>query len=462
MFLHPSVEESVMAGRPWLPAKARFLVVTWLALAAPPAGAQAGSPAGAVPAPILEARRQALLARLGNGIAVLRSAPEPDWEADGDHPQDGGLRQDNDFFYLTGLEQSRAWLVLIADSAEDRTILYLPPADPYRARVMGPQLGPGPEAEALTGISTIRPATVAEDDIAELVARHRRLWLKLLPKLQTDPVIQRLMFESGATAIEDLRPLLAAARLVKDPDELTRVRRAIEITTEGIREAMRTVTPGVWEYEIEASMEAVFRRRGAERLGFPSIVASGPNATVLHYDASRRRTQSGDLVVTDVGAEFGYYTADVTRTWPVSGKFTARQRALYELVLATQQVGMDSVRPGMTLGRLHRIAQSYLRLHSGTLCAPKSCDEFFIHGLSHFLGMDVHDVGDPGTPLAPGMILTVEPGVYLPEEGIGIRIEDDVLVTADGHELLSGGAPRTITEIEKLMGERTRTQGRKP
>jgi Xaa-Pro aminopeptidase len=217
---------------------------------------------------------------------------------------------------------------------------------------------------------------------------------------------------------------------------------------------MRVARAGIWEYELEATIEYTFRRLGAERVGFPTIVASGPNAVTLHYDKNRRQVRAGELVVEDVGAEFGYYTADVTRTIPASGRFSPRQRALYDLVLSTQQTAIDSVRPGTTLLSLNRIAQTYMRDHSADLCGSETCLPYFIHGLSHWLGMDVHDVGSLGSRLEPGMVLTVEPGIYLPAEGLGIRIEDDVLVTADGHEVLSRTAPRTTGEIEEIMAQR--------
>jgi Xaa-Pro aminopeptidase len=260
--------------------------------------------------------------------------------------------------------------------------------------------------------------------------------------------------DSTPAKVEDLRPLVAALRLVKDADELRRLRRAINISTDGHLAAWRISRPGVWERELEAEAEATFRREGAERLGYPSIVGSGFNGTTLHYDENRAQARAGELVVMDMGAEFGYYTADVTRTIPISGKFTPRQRAIYDLVLATQQAGIDSVRPGITVGRLNAIARSYMRDHSGDLCGPDTCDRYFIHGLSHWLGMDVHDVGDYRTPLAPGMVLTVEPGIYIQAESLGVRIEDDVLVTETGHEILSSGAPRKVEEIEKYLREK--------
>ncbi len=390
---------------------------------------QTGSPAGPVPVERLAARREALLERIGTGVAVLRSA-EPR-SIEGDYPQDSDFRQENGFFYLTGLETPGASLVLVAgDGGPDDAILYLPPRRPGQERWTGPRLGPGPEAARITGIADVRSAERAESELAALAP--------------------------GVARVDDaaLRDHLAVLRLVKDEDELRRLRRAIDITTEAVREAMRIAEPGVWEYELEAVIEYTFRRHGAERVGFPSIVGSGPNATVLHYDKSRRRVEAGDLVVTDVGAEFGYYSADVTRTFPVSGRFTERQRALYELVLGTQQAALDAVVPGATLGELNRVAREYMRERSGTLCGAVSCDAHFVHGLSHWLGMDVHDVGDVAAPLAPGMVFTIEPGIYIPEEGIGIRIEDDVLVTERGYELLSAGAPRRPEEIEALMAER--------
>ncbi|HEX9328923.1 MAG TPA: M24B family metallopeptidase, partial [Reyranella sp.] len=241
---------------------------------------------------------------------------------------------------------------------------------------------------------------------------------------------------------------------VKDADEIARLRKAIDISALGHVAGMQAARPGMWEYEIEAAVEAAFRRNGADRVGYPSIVGSGPNSTTLHYDVSRRQTRDGDLVVVDAGAEWGQYTADVTRTFPVNGKFTSRQKAIYDLVLAAQQAAFDSTRPGATVAQLDRMAREYMRAHSGSLCGADTCDAYFIHGLSHWLGMDVHDVGDYRTPLKPGMVLTLEPGIYLTQEALGVRIEDDVLVTAAGAEWLSAKAPKTTAEIERLMVRR--------
>jgi Xaa-Pro aminopeptidase len=254
--------------------------------------------------------------------------------------------------------------------------------------------------------------------------------------------------------VRDAAEEVAAVRQIKDPEEIRRLREAVAITGEGLRAAMRAARPGMYEYELEALLEHEFKRRGAERLGFPSIVGSGPNATILHYDENRRATRPGELIVMDVGAEYGYYTADITRTIPVSGRFDPRQRRLYQLVLGAQQAAIDAVRPGTDFATLNRIAREYMRGHSGNLCGGTGCDRYFVHGLSHWLGMNVHDVGSFARRLEPGMVFTIEPGIYLPDEGLGIRIEDDILVTGTGGEVLSSGIPRTVEDVEAAMASR--------
>jgi len=415
--------------------------------------AQVGSPAGPVPVANLTARRAELLNRIGNGVAIIRSAEKRSIE--GDYPQDSDYRENNDFFYLTGIESPKSWLVLIArDTLAPQIYLYLPPRDTMAERWTGPRLGPGPEASALTGIEEIRPADQAQKQIRGFVkvstARGGTLFLLLGERAASDTFFQQLALGGGA-GVTDLRPSLAAMRLVKDPDEMRRMRTVIDISAKGHLAAMRAAHPGAWEYELEGTAEGTFRSLGAERLAYPSIVGAGLNGTTLHYDKSRGQLQAGELVVMDMGAEYGYYAADITRTIPASGKFTPRQLSIYNLVLATQQAALDSVHPGMTLGRLGQIAREYMKDHSGDLCAPGTCDRFFIHGLSHWLGMDVHDVGSYATPLAPNMVFTVEPGIYIPEEKLGVRIEDDVVVTPTGYELLSAGAPRQASDIEKAM-----------
>ena len=397
------------------------------------------------------ARRRALLARIGRGVVLVPAAHERELERD--YLQDNDFRQSNTFFYLTELETQDAWLLLIAGGGAAETVLFLPPRNPFQERWTGLRLGPDSTAARPTGIARVLPTDSLDQVLSALLARVRGpLYVPLDQATRDEPRLRDLVFVGRD--VRNLRPVVDSLRLVKDADELARMRKAIDISGLGHVAAMQAARPGAWEYEIEAALEAEFRRNGADRLGYPSIVGSGPNSTTLHYDVNRRQTRDGDLIVVDAGAEWGQYTADVTRTFPVNGKFTPRQKAIYDLVLATQQAAFDSTRPGATIAQLGRIARDYMRAHSGTLCGAQTCDAYFIHGLSHWLGMDVHDVGDYSTPLKPGMVFTIEPGIYLAQEGLGVRIEDDVLVTATGAEWLSAKAPKTTAEIERLMGRR--------
>lgn len=423
------------------------LLLTLLSL---PAQAQVGTPAGPVPSGYLEARRAAFLEALDGRPALVTAAAVEGrpWDVPGD------FRQANDFFYFTGLTTPNAWLVFNAPT-RGRTILYLRPVGADWARWTGSVVGPGSEARELTGLSDVRSTDRLVSDLSGwLVETGADDSTRPVLVSLASPGHRATLEEAGGLSLElgDAGPLVARLRQVKDAEEVRRLRRAVAITGEALKEAIRLAEPGLHEYEVEAAIEYLFRKQGAERPGFASIVASGPNSVVLHYDENHRRTEDGDLMVMDVGAEFGYQTADITRTVPVSGRFSDRQRAIYELVLGAQEAALEELRPGVTIAHLERAARRHLDRESEGLCGRESCAGYFRHGLSHWLGMDVHDVGSYAAPLEPGMVLTVEPGVYLPEEGLGVRIEDDVLVTADGYELLSAPVPRTADEVEALMG----------
>ena len=404
----------------------------------------------AVDTAAVAARRRVLLRRLGRATVLIPAAHERNIEVE--FVQDNDFRQDNTFFYLTQLETQDAWLLMTArgpDSVE--TVLFLPARTPSRERWTGLRLGPDSVAVRLSGIKTVLPIDSLENRLLRArFAGPRPIYTVINSKTKGDSRISELVF-SGAD-VRNVLPIVDSMRYVKDADEVARLRRAVDISVAGHVAAMRAARPGMHEYEIEAALEEGFRSNGADRLGYPSIVGSGPNSTTLHYDVNRRRTENGDLIVIDAAAEWGQYTADVTRTFPVNGKFTPRQKAIYDLVLGAQQAAFDSVRPGVTLFQLDAIARRYMREHSGTLCGDKTCDdrEFFNHGLGHPIGMDVHDVGF-GRPLEVGAVFTIEPGIYIQAENLGVRIEDDVLVTAKGGEWLSAGAPRTTDAIERVM-----------
>ncbi len=391
------------------------------------------------------ARRRALARRIAHGIVLIPAAHERSLERD--HIQDNDFRQSNTFFYFTELETKGAWILLSVVPESTHAILFLPARDTAEERWTGVELGPEPLAARLSGIPDVLPVDSLAARLADAARRVPGDVYLPLPAATAD---ERRRAEGTGRAVRDLGPAVDSLRLVKDGDELRRLRTAIDITVLGHIAAMQAVRPGMWEYQLEAVVEGTFRAQGADRVGYPSFVGGGTDATTLHYDVDRRQLRDGELVVIDAGAEWGQYTADVTRTFPVSGRFTPRQKAIYDLVLATQQVAFDAVRPGARVRDLDRLARAYMRAHSGTLCGAVTCDVTMIHGLGHWLGMDVHDGGDYRTPLAPGMVLTLEPGIYLPAESLGVRIEDDVLVTATGAEWLSDGAPRTTEAIERL------------
>jgi Xaa-Pro aminopeptidase len=425
-------------------------------LSAGPRGAWSVVPAlpgmgRAIDAEATAARRQALLARIGRGVVLIPAAHERDLETE--YIQDNDFRQHNTFFYFTELEAQDAWLLMSVRGPDSTdVVLFLPPRNPTQERWTGVRLGPDSLAARRTGIATVLPLDSLDRRLRMAQLRTRGpVYVPLDVTTKDERRLTDLAFLGRD--VRNLRPIVDSMRLVKDAAEQARLRMAIDISVLGHLAAMRAAHPGIFEYEIEAAFEGEVRRQGADRLGYPSIVGSGSNGTTLHYDTNRRRAQDGELVVIDAAAEYGQYTADITRTWPVNGKFTSRQRAIYNLVLATQQAAFDAVRPGVKLMTLDSISRAYMREHSGSVCGPSTCDTYYIHGLGHWIGMDVHDVGDYTTPLAPGMVFTLEPGIYLPEEALGVRIEDDVLVTPTGAEWLSAGAPRTTEAVERVMRE---------
>lgn len=387
---------------------------------------------------VLRARRLALLAALPAGAVVIVAAPA---HVDDTWP----YRPSPDFLWLTGVREPGYTLLL----AEGIDLLLAPRKDTNHELWNGPRLAPGAED---TGFQAVVDRAELPRRLSALLPTAEKLWLSGVEL----PALELPGAEGGATPpgpgaqgtppSGDPREQLHALRQVKDGGELALLQRAIDITGAGLVEAMRSAAPGRVEYELQAVIEYLFLRHGAQRPGFASIVGSGPNSCVLHYQSNRRRTAAGDLVVMDVGAELWGYTADVTRTVPVGGKFTPRQREIYELVLRAQEEGFKAVRPGATIRQVDAAARRVIREagHAGR----------FPHGTSHWLGMDVHDVGAYSRPFEPGMVLTVEPGVYLAEEGIGVRIEDDVLVTEDGYRVLSAGIPRTVEALEALLARR--------
>jgi Xaa-Pro aminopeptidase len=265
--------------------------------------------------------------------------------------------------------------------------------------------------------------------------------------------------------LRDITPTLDAMRQVKSPGELALMQKAIDLSIDAHLDAMRQMRPGLFEYQIAARMKEIHEWGGCEREAYSPIVGAGFNSTVLHYSALDSEIADGDVVVIDVGGEYGGYAADITRTLPANGKFTPRQREIYDIVLGAQNAAIDAIKPGAQLygdkNSLQQVAADYINTH-GRDKEGRTLGRYFIHGVSHHLGLDVHDPGDRTRPLEPGMVVTVEPGIYIPEENLGVRIEDDILVTKDGHQILTARLPRAADEIEKIMAEGAEARAQAP
>jgi Xaa-Pro aminopeptidase len=384
--------------------------------------------------------REALQDRSGDAVFIAFGASE------GEH---GDLRtgffQETNFYYLTGWNEPGA-IVVIAPSSE---VLFIPKRNSAQEKWTGPKLAPGDAgAQKSTGFESVLAAESFEARLPEWVSQAGRVFTL---GDQVERLQRALPLRSVANA--DLQ--IARLREKKTVAEIAMIQRSTDVTLAAHRAAWKTIRPGKMEYEIAATMAATYFEAGCARHAYAPIVGSGPNAAVLHYSKNNRRMDSGELLLMDVAAECSMYASDITRTVPVGGKFTPRQRELYDVVLGAQKAAIAAIKPGMTIARsgpnsVHTIAFDYINTH-GKDRQGQPLGKYFIHGLSHHVGLDVHDPNDPAQPLAAGMVITVEPGIYIPEESIGIRIEDVILVTEDGAKLLSSALPREADEIEKIL-----------
>ncbi|HEX5050610.1 MAG TPA: aminopeptidase P N-terminal domain-containing protein [Planctomycetota bacterium] len=425
-------------------------------------------------------RRQRLLNALGDGVLLLPTAAEVVRNGDVLHE----YRPGSDFHFLTGFPEPDAVLVAWRTSrTTHRSVLFVRPRDKAREVWDGRRYGLRGACRHF-GVDEAHTIGDLLARLPELIASRRRLF----HRLGADAGLDRRLLDMFATlarkhrrqapaahpAIEDPIPALARLRSSKDAAELAALRGAAAISVSGHRVAMRAAGPGAHEYEVQAALEAEFRRLGSARNGYPSIVASGPNACILHYHDNDRRMREGDLLLIDAGAEFGGCTADITRTFPVSGRFSEPQSAVYGVVLRAQLAGIRSCRAGASWNAAHKVCVRWLtrglvelgvlRGSVRNLVRRERYRNWYMHGTSHWLGRDVHDVGayqdadGRAETLRAGAVLTVEPGLYfgardtrVPRHlrGIGVRIEDDVLVTRAEPVVLTAGAPKTIVEIER-------------
>jgi Xaa-Pro aminopeptidase len=428
------------------------------------------------------AERRAKLASNIDGPIVLLGYTNREEEA-----QTYIFAQEENFYYLTGHNEEEAALILLPpngskakkdDWTGPREIFFLPAKNPGKEKWNGVRMSPSdPGIEALTGFALVK-------DMPELRATVERL-AKIYPSFYTilpyqrelggypheKEVVDWMKLAAPQETLKDIRTNITDLRAVKSPTELSLLRQAISLSLDSHVAAMKMMRPGLFEYQVAAKMDYVHAMGGAEAEAYAPIVGAGPNSTVLHYDKLSRKIEDGDIVVLDVAAQYAGYAADITRTLPANGRFTPRQHEIYDIVLGAQNAAIDAVRPGAVIGcrekrdkkdALFAIAYNYINTHGKDLHG-KPLGQYFIHGLGHSIGLNVHDPGLEGCkPLAPGMVVTMEPGIYIPEENLGVRIEDDVLVTESGHELLSQKLPRDPAEIEKIMAEAAKQRETEP
>lgn len=427
------------------------------------------------------ARRQRVMQEIGDGVAVLQGATE--------RPAESPFRQNNQFFYLSGVEVPRA--ILVIDGRAKRSTLYLPPTDRW-SRMWGPILSADGDAARITGIEAV--ARREEFDAAAGALGGRAIFTPLRAEVlgsgsagdaaalaranAADPwdgrasreqaFADKLKARAGVAEIKDLDPILDGLRFVKSPREIATIREATRITGLGILAAMREAAPGKFEYELQAAAEYEFKKHNAQGAAYFALVATGKNTPLSHYHRNNTRLADGDLVQFDYAPDYNYYVSDVTRVFPANGRFTAWQREYYTIYLRLYRSVLESIRPGVPVSEIvvEAVKKMDAAMASVTFTDPriKAAAAAFVEryrtskarSLGHTIGMEVHDVTRPTDVLVPGQLFTIEPPMPVPELGIGMRLEDAILVTGTGYENLSAGIPMEIDAIEKIMQERRR------
>jgi Xaa-Pro aminopeptidase len=376
------------------------------------------------------------------------------------------FNQEENFYYLTGHNEEGAALLLLPQDAAPwkgpRDILFLPERNKEQERWHGPRLAPDDKGiAAKTGFQAVEPIRSLKARLSALLDAGYEQIFTLTPH-QDDTgyphakVWSAWLAEAAPKANWlDAAPAIGAMRQMKSAGEIALLTKAVDLSVDAHFVAMRTTRPGLYEYQVAARMVETHQWGGCEGEAYAPIVGTGFDSTVLHFNELSREIRDGDVVLLDVACQYAGYAADVTRTIPANGHFTPRQKEIYEIVLGAQNAVLAALKPGMTLGRgtsdsLFLIAFNYMNTH-GADREGRTLGRYFIHGLGHHIGLNVHDAGDPDRPLEPGMVVTVEPGLYLPDENIGVRIEDDVLITETGYKLLTARLPRTVAEIESIM-----------
>lgn len=446
------------------------------------AGAQPPLFTDALPPEEFRERRARVMAAVGDGVAIVQGATE--------YPGYIKFRQNNQFFYLSGVEVPRA--ILVVDARSRKSSLFLLPRDVGRERSEGPVLVPGPEAERLTGIEEALPRDRFSEALVRFGQEGRIIYTPFRPEAlaaatpgyttehaeasAADPwdgrpsreaaFIRKIRSVAPQLEIRNLDPILDAMRMIKSRREIALIRQATRIAGEAIIEAMRSARIGMYEYELEAIGDFVFKRRNSQGYAYFSLIATGVNAHYPHYHASQSRLKDGELVLWDWAPDYEYYTADVTRMFPANGKFSAEQSELYTIYLRLYQALLTSIRPDAApadiiedaVGKMEKVFDAYAFSDPKIKAAAERFIDMYRHGgrgqrLGHFVGMEVHDVGVEFDAMKPGMVFTIEPAMTIPEDQVYIRTEDTIVITEEGYENLSELVPIEIEAIEKVMAE---------
>lgn len=394
-----------------------------------------------------------------NSITLMFAGEAPYKSADETYP----FTPNRNFYYLTGINRHKTILMLVKRNDEIEETLFIEKNDPFMARWLGEKM-PVDEAKEISGIESIKFLEEFEGVFGSVLDRVKidNLCLDIERQefhilMTTSQMFAKVVMERYPyLRIKNIYHEIASLRLIKSEEEIELIREAIDITDRGIKTLMKNSKVGMKEYELEAYFNFALKSDGVTDYAFPTIAACGKNATTLHYDKNNSELQDGKLVLFDLGAQYKYYNADISRTFPVNGKFTERQKQVYNVVLRAQEAVTAIARPGILFSVLNETAKKILAtgcMELGLIKEISELPKYYFHGVSHYLGLDTHDVGSRDTKLRPGMVFTNEPGLYIEEENIGIRIEDDILITEDGCENLSKQIIKTVEEIEEFMAK---------
>ena len=397
---------------------------------------------------------------LDNSVLILFAGHAPYKRGDEKYE----FSPDRNFYYVTGIDRENQIIMFLKTESARSATLYIERDNGYLAKWVGANMTED-EARLESGIEEISYLDKFYGDLSDTVFKNniKHIYIDLENREWDAAESESLKFANEfrkkypAVDMIDAYPFFADLRMIKEPYELDLMRKAVKITTDGLEAMMKNARPGMYEYELEAYFDFVLTKNGVTDKAFKTIVASGERGTILHYSKNNCMTKDGDLVLVDCGAQYGWYCGDITRTFPVNGKYTPLQKRIYDIVLEGQRRVIETIRPGVKFSRLNETLKEFYfeeLKNLGLVSSPEEVSKYYFHGVSHYLGAETHDIGRYGDrTLVPGMVLTVEPGLYIEEYGIGIRTEDDALVTENGCELLSNGFMKTTEEIEEFMGK---------